>query len=102
MCAAWQIGCSAAFRSTERHGISLQTLYRRSMAAPTLLVIRDSAGYVFGCFTSEAWRVATRFYGSGETFVFQLQVCPCQMLGPMTRVWLMRWPPCELKAVPGP
>lgn len=59
--------------STERHGISLQTLYRRSKAAPTLLVIRDSAGHVFGSFTSEGWRVATRFYGTGETFVFQLQ-----------------------------
>ncbi len=47
----------------------------RSLAAPTLLVVRDSAGHVFGCFTAEGWRVATRYYGSGETFVFQLQVC---------------------------
>lgn len=46
----------------------------RSVAAPTLLVIRDSAGHIFGSFTSEGWRVATRFYGTGETFVFQLQV----------------------------
>ena len=40
---------------------------------PSLLVIRDTAGHVFGSFTSEGWRVATRFYGTGETFVFQLQ-----------------------------
>lgn len=48
---------------------------------PSLLVIRDTAGHVFGSFTSEGWRVATRFYGTGETFVFQLQACKlCQTL----------------------
>eukprot|EP01025_Chloroclados_australasicus_P013409 TRINITY_DN1631_c0_g1_i1.p1 TRINITY_DN1631_c0_g1~~TRINITY_DN1631_c0_g1_i1.p1 ORF type:complete len:546 (+),score=55.68 TRINITY_DN1631_c0_g1_i1:80-1639(+) len=61
--------------STARHGISLQTLYRRSASArpPTILVVRDSAGYIFGCFTSEQWKVHPRYYGTGETFVFQLQ-----------------------------
>jgi hypothetical protein len=62
-------------RSTSRHGVSLQTLYRRAAgAAPTLLVVRDGGGGVFGAFSAEAWRVAPRFYGSGETFVFQLEV----------------------------
>lgn len=32
------------------------------------------AGYVFGCYTPEGWHVAPRFYGSGESFVFQLEV----------------------------
>ncbi|KAI8474756.1 MAG: TLD-domain-containing protein [Monoraphidium minutum] len=60
--------------STARHGISLQTLYRKAAgAAPTVLVIRDAGGYLFGAFTTEAWRVAPRFYGTGETFVFQLE-----------------------------
>ncbi|GBF88193.1 hypothetical protein Rsub_00905 [Raphidocelis subcapitata] len=60
--------------STARHGISLQTLYRRAAgAAQTLLVVRDGGGHVFGAFTTEAWRVAPRFYGTGETFVFQLE-----------------------------
>jgi len=59
--------------STRRHGISLHTLYRRSPPAPTLLLVRDSNGYVFGAFTPEGWHVGTRFFGTGETFVFQLK-----------------------------
>lgn len=60
--------------STARHGISLSTLYRRMMPhSPAITVIKDSSGYVFGCYTPEPWRVASRFYGSGETFVFQLE-----------------------------
>ena len=39
-----------------------------------MLVVRDRGGAVFGCFTAEAWRVAPRYYGTGESFVFQLQV----------------------------
>ncbi len=40
---------------------------------PCVLVVRDRRGAVFGCFTAEAWRVAPRYYGTGESFVFQLQ-----------------------------
>lgn len=39
-----------------------------------MLVIRDTRQHVFGCFTSESWRVAPRYYGTGESFVFQIQV----------------------------
>ena len=61
--------------STVRHGISLQTMYRKGAGvAPTVLVVRDTGGYVFGCYAPEAWRIAPRYYGTGETFVFQLQV----------------------------
>ena len=65
--------------STAAHGTSLQTLYRRAAApappgAAQLLAVRDGGGHVFGVFASEALRAAPRFYGSGETFVFQLEV----------------------------
>ncbi len=61
--------------STKANGISLSTLYRRCSAAlPTLLLVRDTSGYVFGCYSGDGWRVSPRFYGSGETFVFQLEV----------------------------
>jgi len=70
---------SVAERSTWRDGISLATLLRKAELAkkdgserlPCLLVVRDQSGHVFGGFTSEAWRVAPRYYGTGESFVFQ-------------------------------
>ncbi|KAF6253531.1 TLD-domain-containing protein [Scenedesmus sp. NREL 46B-D3] len=59
--------------STSRHGISLQTLYRRcGGTSPSVLLVRDAGGYVFGAFCAEAWRPSARFFGTGETFVFQL------------------------------
>ena len=66
---SWQLAYSTA-----RHGISLGTLFRRSAGhTPTLLVIRDTAGFVFGCYSEDGWRSSPRFYGTGETFVFQLE-----------------------------
>ncbi|GIL45755.1 hypothetical protein Vafri_2909 [Volvox africanus] len=60
--------------STVKHGISLQTLYRRVVnGMPSVLLIRDFGGFTFGCYTPDSWRVAPRYYGSGETFVFQLE-----------------------------
>jgi hypothetical protein len=60
--------------SPSRHGISLSTLYRKSGGhVPTLLVVKDASGYIFGCYSEDGWRAAPRFYGSGETFVFQLE-----------------------------
>lgn len=59
---------------TRVHGTSLATLFRRmAPGLPTLTLVQDTAGYVFGCYTPDAWKVAPRFYGSGETFVFQLE-----------------------------
>lgn len=59
--------------STSRHGISLQTLYRRCAGnTASVLLVRDAGGYVFGAFCTEAWRPSARFFGTGEMFVFQL------------------------------
>eukprot|EP01026_Neomeris_dumetosa_P031421 TRINITY_DN2491_c0_g1_i8.p2 TRINITY_DN2491_c0_g1~~TRINITY_DN2491_c0_g1_i8.p2 ORF type:complete len:471 (-),score=52.06 TRINITY_DN2491_c0_g1_i8:948-2255(-) len=59
--------------STQNHGISLHTLYRKVQGLkPLVTVIRDHGGNVFGCFTPETWKVQPRYYGTGETFVFQL------------------------------
>jgi len=60
--------------STKRDGMSLATLFRRCFtAAPTLLVIRDTAGHLFGCYTDDGWRISGQFYGTGRTCVFQLE-----------------------------
>ncbi|GAQ88147.1 Oxidation resistance protein [Klebsormidium nitens] len=59
--------------STWRDGISLQTMYRKAAKkGPCVLVILDTKHNVFGCHTSESWKVHPRYYGSGESFVFQL------------------------------
>jgi hypothetical protein len=64
--------------STEQHGISLHTLYRKAASfSHTFLVIQDGAGYVFGSYNTEAWRMSARYYGTGESFVFQIQVSGC-------------------------
>ena len=62
---------------TKRDGISLQSLYRRGAGrSPTLLLLRDTAGGAFGAFCSEPWRVAPRYFGTGESFVFTLEPAP--------------------------
>ncbi|KAA8496566.1 TLD domain-containing protein 2 [Porphyridium purpureum] len=58
--------------STHDHGISLQTLYARAKRySPTIVAIRDSEGAVFGCYASTEWRVESKYYGTGESFVFR-------------------------------
>ena len=59
--------------STQRDGISMQTLLRKARGrSPTVLVVRDMGKAVFGAYCSEPWHLAPRYYGTGETFVFQL------------------------------
>jgi len=61
--------------STDKHGFSLQSLYRKAAGiSPTVLLIKDGADFIFGAYCSEAWKMGSRFYGTGETFVFQLEV----------------------------
>lgn len=60
--------------STWRHGISLSTLYRRSMLWPglSLLVVGDRKGAVFGGLVEAPLRPTTRrrYQGTNSTFVF--------------------------------
>lgn len=57
--------------STETNGSSLHTLLMLSRGqSPTLLVIKDDQGNVFGGFASDEWHRATQYYGNGETFLF--------------------------------
>lgn len=60
--------------STEMHGWSLQTFYRHlDQAGPSVLVVKDSAGAVFGGFASESWHQSAHYFGTGESFLFQLR-----------------------------
>ncbi|XP_048437896.1 uncharacterized protein LOC103932602 isoform X2 [Pyrus x bretschneideri] len=59
--------------STWRHGISLSTLYRRSMLWPglSLLVVGDRKGAVFGGLVEAPLRPTNKKYqGTNDTFVF--------------------------------
>jgi hypothetical protein len=64
--------------STEQHGCSLRTLYRRiEQRGGTVLVIRDALGHVFGAFVAEDWHPSASahttptYFGNGETFLFK-------------------------------
>jgi hypothetical protein len=76
--------------STARDGTSLATLLRKAgaaaggRAAPTVLLVRDRHGTVFGAYCTEPWRATTgRFFGTGESWVFRL--CPG---APMRYPWV--------------
>lgn len=60
--------------STWRHGISLSTLYRRSMLCPgpSLLVVGDRKGAIFGGLVEAPLRPTNkrRYQGTNNTFVF--------------------------------
>lgn len=58
--------------STDLHGMSLRTLFSKTKnTSPTIIAIRDTENRVFGCYATQAWRAsATRYYGTGESFVF--------------------------------
>lgn len=62
--------------ASTRDGTSLRTLYRKchEVSGPCLLLVRDTVGAAFGCFTSDAWHQSQRgrHYGTGECFVFSL------------------------------
>jgi len=40
---------------------------------PSLLLIQDHEGHVFGGFASTGWRQGDRYYGTGESFVFRFR-----------------------------
>lgn len=58
--------------SSEEHGFSLQTLYRKMVdwdedCSPTLLIIRDIDDKVFGAIVSCPLRPSDHFYGTGDS-----------------------------------
>ena len=37
------------------------------------MVVKDTNGYVFGGFTCETWKKSSKFYGTGESFLYTLK-----------------------------
>ena len=60
--------------SSDKNGTSLSLLLRScGGVSPTILIIEDSDGVVFGSYCSDRWNLnndARRFFGTGECFVF--------------------------------
>lgn len=57
--------------SLKEHGISLNTLYRNCKdASPIIILVKSVKGNVIGCFCGESVHLSTKYYGSGESFVF--------------------------------
>jgi len=59
---------------TSMDGVSMQTFYSKTEEmSPTLLLVEDMEGEVFGAYLSEAWSRQKGFYGTGETFLFKVR-----------------------------
>ena len=56
-------------------GVSLRTFYNNAQKYnPTILLIQDTNGTVFGAVVSEQWQPSKHFYGTGEAFLFTFKV----------------------------
>lgn len=60
--------------SSTLHGDSFSTLLGHVMKkGPTIIVVKDKDGYVFGGFASNSWDLKPKFTGSETCFVFKLK-----------------------------
>ncbi|XP_014661963.1 PREDICTED: TLD domain-containing protein 1-like [Priapulus caudatus] len=59
--------------STRLHGESFSTLMNHICnKGPSVLIIKDKDGYVFGGFASKSWEMKPQFYGNSRCFLFIL------------------------------
>mmetsp|Transcript_19754 Transcript_19754/g.36776 ORF Transcript_19754/g.36776 Transcript_19754/m.36776 type:complete len:514 (-) Transcript_19754:203-1744(-) len=59
-----------------RDGACLDTLYSLcsdSAVSSSFIVVEDADGHVFGGFLTQSFKKSTKFYGSGESFVFSIR-----------------------------
>ncbi len=53
-------------------GVSLRTFFHSaSTHNPSVILVKDSEGGVFGAFASEQWHEDSHYYGTGESFLFK-------------------------------
>ncbi|KAJ1490264.1 TLD-domain-containing protein, partial [Baffinella frigidus] len=59
--------------SMTKHGQSFSSFMNRILfRGPTVVLVRDEAGHVFGFFASHSWHKANKFYGDMASFVFSI------------------------------
>ncbi|KAJ3107532.1 hypothetical protein HDU97_003837 [Phlyctochytrium planicorne] len=63
--------------SLDRHGISMQSLYRNceGETSASLIVVKDTNGTLFGAFSNEPLHVKTGFFGNGSRFGICAATC---------------------------
>ncbi|KAK9153592.1 hypothetical protein Sjap_001072 [Stephania japonica] len=79
---AWHIGGSLPLHELEEwkllynsgvHGLSFNTfLGNVSNEGPTVLIIKDKEGYIYGGYASQPWERHGNFYSDMKSFLFQL------------------------------
>ncbi|XP_057805337.1 LOW QUALITY PROTEIN: uncharacterized protein LOC131020504 [Salvia miltiorrhiza] len=78
---AWHIGGALSQPDLEEwkllyhsgiHGQSFNTFLGHMIKAPTLLVIKDKEGCIYGGYASQPWERHSDFYGDMKSFLFQL------------------------------
>ena len=59
--------------SSDENGMSFNRVAHHILGyrGPTAIVLRDTAGFVFGFYTAEAWKESNGYYGSSECFLFR-------------------------------
>eukprot|EP00930_Biecheleria_cincta_P025058 TRINITY_DN17878_c0_g2_i1.p1 TRINITY_DN17878_c0_g2~~TRINITY_DN17878_c0_g2_i1.p1 ORF type:complete len:370 (-),score=78.35 TRINITY_DN17878_c0_g2_i1:39-1148(-) len=61
--------------SPKAHGVSFSTLFRNmATLEKSIVIIQDTEDYIFGGFAPAVWAPFSKFYGSGEAFVFSFGV----------------------------
>jgi len=59
--------------STASHGESFSKMLGNIQEkGPTLVVLRDTGGFVFGGFATHSWKIGPKFFGSEQSFLFHL------------------------------
>ncbi|XP_026466572.1 uncharacterized protein LOC113370117 isoform X2 [Ctenocephalides felis] len=70
------IECQREWRflfSSRVHGNSFNTLLGRILEqGPTVLIVEDEDGHIFGGFATDSWVVGPRFFGKNTSFLFTL------------------------------
>lgn len=57
---------------TRADGTTLVSFYDKTNdQGPTILVVKTDENEVFGGFASESWKKSSKYYGTGETFLFR-------------------------------
>ncbi|KAG0255989.1 hypothetical protein BG011_004825 [Mortierella polycephala] len=60
--------------SSKTSGASFSTLLQKTMyQGPTLVVMKDEDGYIFGAYADQDWEQGPKFYGTDRSFLFTIR-----------------------------